>query len=1340
MPNTTRFPNFQIARFFIFGSLIFLGKNFAEAQVSVSLDRANQFYEAGETAKFRVVSQSGGAVSYKIGYDASTPVLQNGSVNTLPGVPAEVSFSLNQPGSVFFWAEQNGLKFSAQAVFSPQKIQPAETEPDDFDAFWASQKAIAKSFPLNPVLTFYSQTARSTTYLLQLDHLDGRKIYGYLSIPNGSGPFPGIVYFPPVGFNAGLVHPMDYMTDELGCISVALSIHNAPPDQTDPVAYTPNDATNRNTIYYRYAILEGLRVLDYLFSRSDFDGQNLATFGESQGGGLSMMVAGLDNRVDLVIGSIAALSEHGAWKYGRATGFPNYVFTANFSNGDDQAYVAATQEATKYYDAQFFARRFSGETFSAISYRDEVSPAATIFSMLNQTSGRQTILHALDLEHNNPNEYWLARNDAIRRVLVPTRTPQNNQFPPSGTGYFVNAGADFTATVGQSMNLNGSVQFNLADNFSFPVRWEMISGPAEPQFSNPNSRNPSVVFPAAGNYVVRFSANDESLLLSKNRYFSAFDVVKVVVENAPPPPCSISATATMPICFDNATPFVGSDDFWRTNLTVTAANGGTTGWRASYAGQNISGNYGTPTVISATNFAQNLSISISDVQTATCSKTISVVPPPTCVQVQPCLISATATTPVCFDNATPTDASDDFWRTNLTVTASNGGTGGWRASFAGQNITGIYGVAKTISVSNFSQNLSISISDAQTATCSKTISVAPPPTCVQVQPCLISAMAAAPVCFDNATPFIGSDDFWRTNLTVTAANGGTAGWRASFAGQNISGNYGSPTTISVSNFSQNLSISISDAQNATCSKTILVVPPPTCFQNPPPPNGTFCSSKGMEPWWQWIKKVEFAGISNVSDKEQYFDFSGKIGQIEKGKTYPIILTPEFSWLSYNEFWRVWIDWNHDSDFEDPGEMVFENHGTAAVSGQILVPTTATETKVRMRISMKNGSFPSPCEVFQMGEVEDYSLEIRPASAGCSISAFAGQKICADNGTPFLGSDDSWSTTFTVSASNGSATGWTGRFLNQNFSGNYNVPVVVSQIPFGSNVSFTFTDAADLNCLQTISVVPPAACVQNPPPPPSPIYCPIISTTPWFEWISKVTVNNILVKSSGKSAYSDFTATEIPMRAKKSQSLRLEGKFSFQTRPCVWQIWLDLNQNKVFDSPSEMMIYTSAPVPNPATNTTTTTFANFQVPATAKNGKTRMRIIFTTSGNARVCDSIPFGEVEDYTVVISDGVNGLQAGDDRKFEPEKTTAEKLSVFPVPASGKIFVEAGEFLGKSVAIKFYDLFGKPVLDKNFPKISSDLIEIDISDLHNGFYQMTFESPGRRILTRKLVVEQGQ
>ena len=141
-----------------------------------------------------------------------------------------------------------------------------------------------------------------------------------------------------------------------------------------------------------------------------------------------------------------------------------------------------------------------------------------------------------------------------------------------------------------------------------------------------------------------------------------------------------------------------------------------------------------------------------------------------------------------------------------------------------------------------------------------------------------------------------------------------------------------------------------------------------------PPTG-YCAAAGQEPWQRWISNVSFGDINHDSFKEGYADFTDQSTVVVKGNAYAISLTPDFSWQTYDEHWRVWIDYNRDGDFDDPNEMVFEGHGESTVSGTVIIPGTAANGATRMRVAMQDDVYAGPCETFQLGEVEDYLVQI-----------------------------------------------------------------------------------------------------------------------------------------------------------------------------------------------------------------------------------------------------------------------------------------------------------------------------------------------------------------------------
>lgn len=143
-----------------------------------------------------------------------------------------------------------------------------------------------------------------------------------------------------------------------------------------------------------------------------------------------------------------------------------------------------------------------------------------------------------------------------------------------------------------------------------------------------------------------------------------------------------------------------------------------------------------------------------------------------------------------------------------------------------------------------------------------------------------------------------------------------------------------------------------------------------------------CISKSKAPWELWILNVKLNTINNTSEKFKdystagYSDYTNLSTSIQKGQTYLLNVTPALSWSGYlpNVYCRTWIDWNNNAAFEDT-ELVFQNTNVNLFQSNIRVPSSAISGSVRMRIAMKWGSYPTACETFEKGEVEDYTLQV-----------------------------------------------------------------------------------------------------------------------------------------------------------------------------------------------------------------------------------------------------------------------------------------------------------------------------------------------------------------------------
>jgi hypothetical protein len=151
-------------------------------------------------------------------------------------------------------------------------------------------------------------------------------------------------------------------------------------------------------------------------------------------------------------------------------------------------------------------------------------------------------------------------------------------------------------------------------------------------------------------------------------------------------------------------------------------------------------------------------------------------------------------------------------------------------------------------------------------------------------------------------------------------------------------------------------------------------------------NGTvvtpsYCASSSTNVQYEWINNVTLGTINNTTTASGgYSDFTNLSTNLTPGTSYNISLKPGYAGSTYTEYFKVYIDYNNDKDFDDAGENVYSSAGTTTtVSGSFTVPTTASAGATRMRVVMKDGTISGPCGTFTYGEVEDYTINIGSAS-------------------------------------------------------------------------------------------------------------------------------------------------------------------------------------------------------------------------------------------------------------------------------------------------------------------------------------------------------------------------
>ncbi len=133
--------------------------------------------------------------------------------------------------------------------------------------------------------------------------------------------------------------------------------------------------------------------------------------------------------------------------------------------------------------------------------------------------------------------------------------------------------------------------------------------------------------------------------------------------------------------------------------------------------------------------------------------------------------------------------------------------------------------------------------------------------------------------------------------------------------------------------------------------------------------------------------VQFNTINNASAKPSgYSNYKSTSTNVNRDSSYNLTVNvnTDSGTDLYSTSTKVWIDWNQNCKFDDPGEEYNLGDATGVSSGptsnspfSVKVPLDAVSGSTIMRVSTKykDDGEPTPCENGFDGEVEDYTINI-----------------------------------------------------------------------------------------------------------------------------------------------------------------------------------------------------------------------------------------------------------------------------------------------------------------------------------------------------------------------------
>ncbi|HEX2907731.1 MAG TPA: alpha/beta fold hydrolase [Phototrophicaceae bacterium] len=301
-----------------------------------------------------------------------------------------------------------------------QAYRPPRQEPADFDAFWQQTLAEARQFPLNAQFEPIDAGLRLVeSFDVTFNGFGGQPIKGWFTLPKQrSAPLPCVVEY--IGYGGGRGFPFERMLWALaGYASLIMDTRgqgsswsrgdtpDPEPEGSNPhyPGFMTRGILNPATYYYRRVFTDAVRAVEAARSHAAVDAQRIAITGGSQGGGITLAVAGLEPNLVAAMPDVPFLCH-----YRVATeitdGAPYSEIARYCQTHRDQ--VETVFDNLAYFDGVNFAARATAPGLFSVGLMDEICPPRTVYAAYNHYAADKDIKVWAYNHHEGGGDYQAA--------------------------------------------------------------------------------------------------------------------------------------------------------------------------------------------------------------------------------------------------------------------------------------------------------------------------------------------------------------------------------------------------------------------------------------------------------------------------------------------------------------------------------------------------------------------------------------------------------------------------------------------------------------------------------------------------------------------------------------------------------------------------------------------------------------------------------------------------------------------------------------------------------------------------------------------------------------------
>lgn len=280
------------------------------------------------------------------------------------------------------------------------QFKPQVREESDFDSFWQQTLSETRQYALDAEFREIEHPYRHLKiYDVSFSGYGGQQVKGWFVRPAEKTAYPCHLEF--IGYGGGRSLPHEWTG--LASTGIAHFIMDtrgqgsiwSPGDTPDPEKVPGNPQIpgfmtrgilSEKTYYYRRVFSDAVRAFECLLLRDDIDSSRISAGGGSQGGGITLALAGLVPELRLVFPDVPFLCHfHRAIRI--VDSYP-YAEIRDYLKTHREK-VEQVHRTLSYFDGVNFARRARAKAFFSTALMDDICPPSTVYAAYNIYGGEK---------------------------------------------------------------------------------------------------------------------------------------------------------------------------------------------------------------------------------------------------------------------------------------------------------------------------------------------------------------------------------------------------------------------------------------------------------------------------------------------------------------------------------------------------------------------------------------------------------------------------------------------------------------------------------------------------------------------------------------------------------------------------------------------------------------------------------------------------------------------------------------------------------------------------------------------------------------------------------------